>query len=51
MAVPAEGVRLLTLFDEPAVPPVSSGRRTLATIVAVVLEDDRLHCLPPAMSA
>ena len=51
MAVPAEGARLLTLFDGLAVLPVFSGQRTLATIVAVVLEAGRLHCLPPATSA
>ena len=51
MAVPAEDVRLLTLINGLAVLPVFSGRRTLATILAVVLEDGQLHCLPPAMSA
>ena len=51
MAVPAEVVRLLMLIDGLAVLPVFIGRRTLATILAVVLEDGRLHCLPPAMSA
>ena len=51
MAVPAEDVRLLTLIDGLAVLPVFSGRHTLATILAVVLEDGQLHCLPPAMSA
>ena len=39
MAVPAEDVRLLTLIDGLAVLPVFSGRCTLATILAVVLED------------
>ena len=51
MAVPAEGVRLLTLIDGLAVLPVFIGQHTLAAILADVLEDDRLHCLPPAMSA
>ena len=51
MAVPAEGVCLVVLIDGLAVLPVFSGRRTLATILAVVFEDGRLHCLPPAMSA
>ena len=50
MAVPAEGVRLLKLSDGLAVLPVFIGRRTLATILAVVLEVGQLHCLPPAMS-
>ena len=51
MAVEAGGVRLLMLVDELAVLPVFTGRRTLAAILEVVLEDGRLHCLPPAMSA
>ena len=51
MAVPAEDVRLLTLIDSLAVLPVFVDRRTLATILAVVLGDGQLHCLPPAMSA
>ena len=51
MAVPAEDVRLLTLIDGLAVLPVFSGRRILATILAVVLEGGQLHCLHPAMSA
>ena len=51
MAVPAEDVRLLTLVDGLAVLPVFSGRRILATILAVVLGDGRLHYLPPTMSA
>ena len=51
MAVPAEGVRLLKLIDGLAVLPVFIGRRTLATILAVVLEDGQLHYLPPTMSA
>ena len=51
MAVPAGEVRLLTLIDGLAVLPVFSGRRILATILAVVLEGGQLHCLHPAMSA
>ena len=51
MAVPAEDVRLLALINGLAVLPVFIGQRTLATVLAVVLEDGRLHCLPPAMSA
>ena len=50
LAAPIEGVHLLTLFGELAVLPVLNDRRTLATIVAAVLEGGRLHCLPPATS-
>ena len=51
MAVPAEGVHLLKLIDGLAVLLIFIGRRTLAAILAVVLEVGRLHCLTPAMSA
>ena len=51
MAAPTEGVHLLTLFDGLAVLPVFNDRRTLATILAVVLGDGQLHYLPPTMSA
>ena len=51
MAAPALGVCLVVLFDGLAVLPVFVGQHTLAATLEVVLGDDRLHYLFPAMFA